>query len=348
MTTLISVISEQTIPNLLLIRELKGKYKDQVFITTPDMERQRRSQWIETAAGIPENSVRRIIVDENSLPDIRQKLTAAFSGDVAGFHINLTGGTKPMTIGIYEFFSKPGNRIVYVPIGKNHQEELYPNPGCEDIPIAYRLNLMEYLLAYGLYYQSDEALLHPKEFTAAFFNDFRRKKFRFNIEPRIINAQQNDSEIEKVYYSGRWFEEFVFTSVAESLQLESGHIALSVKIFRDPDSPQHDNEFDVMFVLDNALYVIECKARVGNYHYIKDNMDDYMNKLAAITRDFGLRVNSFIFTLTDIENIAGNKYPNIEKRRRILGIKGIVDAKDFLNGDIEIVNYFSNEAKHNS
>lgn len=340
MKTLISVISEQTIPNLLLIRDLKSLYMEQVFITTRDMEMQHRSQWIEMAAGIPENSIRRIEVDENSLPDIRQKLCDAFPSELSGFHVNLTGGTKPMTIGVYEFFSKPGNRIVYVPIGKNHQEELYPRPGCDDVPINYRLSLQEYLLAYGLYYQSDETLLHPKEFTNAFFNDFRRKNFRFNSETRIINAQYNESDIEKVYYSGRWFEEFVFTIIADSLKLESGHIALSLKIFRDPNSLQHDNEFDVMFVLNNALYVIECKARVGNYNYIKDNMDEYMNKLAAITRDFGLRVNSYIFTLTDIQSTSGNKYPNIEKRRRILGIRRIVDAMDFSETPFILTNVF--------
>lgn len=340
MKTLISVISEQTIPNLLLIQELKGKFDNQIFITTRAMEEQQRSQWIERAAGIPENSVQRIDVDENSLPDIRNKLLHSFGENPSGFYVNMTGGTKPMTIGVYEFFSKPGNRIVYVPIGKNHQEELYPNPGCEDVPINYRLSLQEYLLAYGLYYQSDEQLLYPQDFTWDFFNQFKNKKFQFRNETRIIEAQQANCETDKVYYSGRWFEEFVFEQICSAFNLEAGHVALGLKIFRDSDSMQHDNEFDVMFTLDNALYVIECKARVGNYHYIKDNMDDYMNKLAAITRDFGLRVNSYIFTLTDIQSTSGNKYPNIEKRRRILGIRRIVDAKDFSKVSFSIKNIF--------
>ncbi len=60
-------------------------------------------------------------------------------------------------------------------------------------------------------------------------------------------------------------------------------------------------------------------------------MDHYLYKLGAITRDFGLKVNSYIFTLTNVVRVADKKYVNIEKRRKLLGIKTIVDASDFTN-----------------
>ncbi len=49
---LVSVISEQTIPNLLLIKEFEGKYDDMLFISTKQMEEKGQSRWIERAAGI--------------------------------------------------------------------------------------------------------------------------------------------------------------------------------------------------------------------------------------------------------------------------------------------------------
>jgi len=53
-----------------------------------------------------------------------------------------------------------------------------------------------------------------------------------------------------------------------------------------------------------------------------------------------LRVNSFIFTLTDVKFVAKQKFDGIEKRRKILGIKALLDAVDFkkLNGVINQLN----------
>lgn len=328
-TLLISLISDQTIPNVLLINEFKGNYNEMVFISSIGMESAGKSKWIEQATGTETDSVPRIVVNENSWSDISEKLNAYEWPLNTTFLVNLTGGTKIMTLAVFEFFAKNGNRIVYSPIGRNHYEEIYPSHDQSPAPIHFRLNLKEYLLAHGLYFQSSDEMYFPYEHTKQFFSSFRNKKFNFYRTPEIIDAHQLPTEQERVYYSGRWFEEFVFNVLKSKLALKKDQISINVKLFRKPDELQHDNEFDVMFTLDNELYVIECKASVGSKSTIKDKMDHYLHKLGAITRDFGLRVNSYIFTLTDVNRVAAGKSAGIEKKKNILGIKGILDAPRF-------------------
>jgi len=336
-TLLISIISDQTIPNVLLINEFKGNYDGMVFITSDDMEKSGKSNWIEQATGIESGSVSRIVVNENSWSDISAKLNAYEWPENSVFLVNLTGGTKIMTLAVFEYFAGNSARIVYSAIGKNQYEEIYPSHEQLPTPIRYRLNLKDYLLAHGLYFQSSDGMYFPSEHTEHFFSSFKNRKFNFFRTPEILDAHLFPTEQERVYYSGRWFEEFVYRTLQSKMSLGEDQIAMNVKLFRKLDELQHDNEFDVMFTKDNSLYVIECKASVGGKNTIKDKMDHYLHKLGAITRDFGLRVNSYIFTLTDVSRVAAGKFNGIEKRRKILGIKGIVDATRFYDVS-EIVN----------
>jgi len=338
---LVSVISEHTIPNLLLIKEYSNKDLQQLFISTIDMENQGRSLWIERVAKFEDNSVQRIIVDPNNNKLITAKLKEELPDfEQNNYIVNLTCGTKPMTLAIFDFFKEPNNKIVYIPIGKNLIEELYPNLSDTEAIIKYRLNLKEYLHGYGLYFQSNNNLLHNENETFNFFYRFKNKKFSFHRENRILYSHQEDTAIDRTYYSGRWFEEYVYLKIKKELKLSEEDISIEVKIYRDPQSPQNDNEFDVMFTKDNSLYVVECKASIGSKTTIKDKMDDYLYKLGAITKDFGLRTNSYIFTLTNLKNIAGKKYENLEKKINILGIKRTIDANDFLQEDFSFINFF--------
>lgn len=328
-TTLISIISDQTIPNLLLIKELQDMFESHLFITTDYVEQKGIDTWIAKAAGIEQNSIKRIKVVEDDLNDIRQSLERDIDQN-NNYIVNMSGGTKVMAIGIYEFFAKENNKIIYVPIGKNTYREIFPNPSQSETKINYRISLAEYLNAYGLSYEPKTKLLKTKEFTDEFFNDFKKKNFNFNRESRIIESQQLESTVDRVYFSGAWFEEYCYYRIKKDFCLGENSIGLTVELKREANSQTHDNEYDVMFVYENQLYVVECKASVGGNKMGKDNLEKFMYKLAAITRDFGLKTNSAIFTLTNISKRLSNKLEWLEKRRKILGIKAVADAVFFL------------------
>lgn len=83
----------------------------------------------------------------------------------------------------------------------------------------------------------------------------------------------------------------------------------------------------MVFVKDNALYVIECKVSMTGYGKVpKSVVDEYLYKLAAISKDFGLRVNSYIFTLHQMWRFSKATQENMSKRMRILGIRDIIDG----------------------
>ncbi|MDD4150965.1 MAG: DUF1887 family CARF protein [Bacteroidales bacterium] len=331
-TILVSIISDQTIPNVLVIKEMYGLYDDLLFITSEYVEKKGLDKWIEMACGLKADSVKRIKVVEDDLDDVRTKLANLDCADTK-YIINMSGGTKIMTIGVYEFFAKKGNKIIYVTFGKNLYKEIYPLTSASETNIAYRLNLWEYLTAYGLYYEPELKLLKDCEFTNIFFKSFRSKKFDFAKEELIINSHSFEEINDRTYFSGAWFEEYVFHKIKNDFNLLPENIGLNVELRRDATSVSHDNEYDVVFVYENQLYVIECKASVGNKNFAKDNLEKFMYKLAAITRDFGLKINSSILTLSYLDSVLLGKMLGVEKRKNILGIRAMVDAKVFLKNE---------------
>lgn len=342
-SVLVSLISGQTIPNLLLIKEFAAKYDELLFITTVEMEGRgnfanSRSRWIERSCKISEGSSRRIEVAEDSWTDITEKLNSLGDSDDIRYMVNLTGGTKIMTLAVFEYFSRPGNIIYYIPFPKNEYHELYPSRS-ESFKLKYRCSLKEYLWAHGLYYSENTALLGTPSDTLAFFEKVKKNDFDFQTIPEIVFAHEMINRDKRAYYSGIWFEEYIYHSLKDVMKLPDANIAMGAKLFRNPEEVENDNEYDVMYIRSNTLHVIECKASVGRSK--KANLDRYLYKLGAITKDFGLKVNTYLFTLTNLSDSYGNILKNIDKGRQILGIKGIFDQKYFImNGKfIEMINH---------
>ena len=345
-TILVSIISGQTIPNLLLIKELEGRYSDHLFITTREMEgngesAKSRSRWIERAAGIEEGSVRRLIVQEDDWQDVATKLRGIVQDGTSRYIVNLTGGTKVMSLAVYNYFSSQGNIIYYIPFPKNEYHQLFPQEENQINKLNYRCDLDEYLTAHGLYFKTDGSSLRQKMESQYLFEKVKSKKYQLQEVPEIAWAHSLIDPEMKSYFSGGWFEDFIFRFISKELKLTGKKIAVNVKLSREPDDIQNDNEYDVMFVKSNALYIIEAKVSVGTKSSsLKQKMDQILYKLGAVTRDFGLRVNAYVFTLSDLRS-SEKLFDSMEKRRRILGVRGVFDQASF-NNITEIVNHLKN------
>ncbi len=141
---------------------------------------------------------------------------------------------------------------------------------------------------------------------------------------------------DKRYYGGGWFEEYTYSLIKRQFHLCDEDIALSLKIYRNKVKTPNDNELDVAFMLDNALYVIECKVTMNGYNStVPHTVETYLYKLAAVSKDYGLVVNSYLFTLHKLSLLSSGSIHGIEKRCKILGIRGIIGpeelSKDKLN-----------------
>lgn len=334
MTHLISLISDHILPNYLLIKEMEGKYDKLLFITTAKMLKSASGTRLEKALEIPENSVRRIEVSEEDLNEMLSALeTEHFSKDDR-FIVNLTCGTKIMSIGVYEFFSKFSSSFYYIPIEKNKIENVRTS---EDIPLNYRINLQKYLMLYGITFETDETLLYPPEHTMNFFERFKKVNFNRHKMPEIQKAD-TFNEHDKKYYSGAWFEEYTYLRIKKEKSLKDDSICCGAKLYRKDSGEFNDNEIDVMYVSENRLYVGECKVSMiglpGNSG--TKLLEQYMYKLAAISKDFGLIVNPYIFTLHRFNRVSPRTMLAMEKRMKILGIKGILESEAFKQQKLEI------------
>ena len=151
-TILISLVSDQTIPNILAIHHFMPD--ELLFISTTAMKKKNKVP--DTLKALNrlglEYKNNSVIVREDSILDCHKKIGKWIEGkEDAEFMVNLTGGTKIMSIAAYEFFKDYSSKMIYVPIPKN--EFIVPFPKkrpCDPVKLDLRLRVIEYLTAYGL------------------------------------------------------------------------------------------------------------------------------------------------------------------------------------------------------
>ena len=319
--TIVSILSDHLLPNFLFIKEMEGQYSDLLFVSTPQMEMQEKAMHLEVALGRKEGSVRRIVVANDNYKEILDALHAEQLSGSVEYVVNITGGTKTMSLAVHEYFCQFNASFVYVPIGKNSYYDFSTD---QTHSLDYRVSLNEYFTLYGLAYDYDNGLICGAQKPFKLFNEQKMSNFYLTEELRY--AQKAPRPELRRYLGGEWFEEYVYLRIKRDFKLRDEDIAKSVKICR-LSSTSNDNELDVVFVKDNALYVIECKVSMTGYgKEPKSVVDEYLYKLAAISKDFGLRVNSYIFTLHQMWRFAKATQENMSKRMRILGIRDIIDG----------------------
>lgn len=319
--TIVSILSDHLLPNFLFIKEMEGQYSDLLFVSTPQMEMQEKAMHLEVALGRKEGSVRRIVVANDNYKEILDALRAEQLSGSVEYVVNITGGTKTMSLAVHEYFCQFNASFVYVPIGKNSYYDFSTD---QTNSLDYRVSLNEYFTLYGLAYDYDNDLICDAQRPFNLFNEQKMSNFYLTEELRYTQKAPRP-ELRR-YLGGEWFEEYVYLRIKRDFKLRDEDIAKSVKICR-LSSTSNDNELDVVFVRDNALYVIECKVSMTGYGKDpKSVVDEYLYKLAAISKDFGLRVNSYIFTLHQMWRFAKATQENMSKRMRILGIRDIIDG----------------------
>lgn len=178
---LISLVGDQTVPNVFLARDPAFGMIDQyIFVTTPLMEERGRLEHTLASTGIRAGSYRKISVEADNLSDINQKLDSLRLPEKGNhYYVNLTSGTKLMSIALYHYFTQPAYAhccsIFYVPIGKNAYLQVYPEHQRREAPISYRITLEEYLAGYGIKmeaWKGHSQLHRPPEYTASVLPHF--------------------------------------------------------------------------------------------------------------------------------------------------------------------------------
>ncbi len=336
MNLAVVLVSDQTIPNVVYLKNLLnyGEGFDKILlVTTQKMEEKGKSDAILKAVGeefLYNKKHKKIFVDQNMLFDVKEKLAGYFNGtNFDKVFVNLTGGTKIMALGAYMFFERMNNAyMVYLPIGKTAYKQIKPlgkDGKAVDVPIEYRMDVDAYLDALGVeheYSKPTNLELAKYIFDRYMENDdiFKEltKILRWYREGKDKNGNKKDPKkikksedyskikelLEKVdinadnydfrrrtwidFFSGGWFEEYVY-SIIKDLCVYDTKINVKRKTIAD-------NEFDVVFIKDNSLYVIECKTGDMKSNEITNSL----YKAAELNKELGLGAKTYFVTLSKV------------------------------------------------
>ncbi len=353
---IVSLVGDQTIPNLLFIKE-KGFAEFYYFVSTDLMEKRNHTFNTVKSLKIDELAYKTLKVIEDSISDIDEKLDSQLEiDDDDEILINITGGTKIMALSVYNYFTRIGaGDIFYIPIGKNEIRQIFPLRKNRLTAIGQRVNLWEYLTAYGVKIQeksfkNKNLLSKPEDQTKDLFIAFisnqrdglfqaaenvrkldkRGKVLRRSVEEDVQLIQllevfnkvgikwENENEISKAetkYVTGDWFEEYIYPIIQKRLNKSNDEISTGLQLMKG-EAP---NEYDIMFTHNNSLYVIECKTDIADNEEGKISylFTNTLYKAATLKKEFGLWVNYYLFALNDFSKLTDDQ----KKRAKQLDIK---------------------------
>jgi hypothetical protein len=255
---IISLVSDQTIPNVQIIKEFGDNQTDYMLILTEKMERRGIANWILETCHIGVDRVRSILVEEYSMENIANRLQEYDFGDYTRIIVNLTGGTKIMVLSVFEFFKDISNtEICYVTDAGNEYLRITANSS-EKKKFLQSISLAEYLTAYGfkiskskpsgisfettnkIYQHYINGVFAAHKDALLFLREKREKKIEgvdFGIVCDFLNAveytpfkQNKLSKDETKYFTGEWFEEYIGERIKRDLGLSDENIFVGTTI----------------------------------------------------------------------------------------------------------------------
>ena len=314
--TLISLVGEHPIPNLLMIKEFAGTVNKYIFITESDREAAKQTGYFLKALNIPESKVEIINVEPESADAIEKTLFAASFKDDEEYYVNLTGGSKLCALTVLNFFREfYSANIFLVHKGTEMYSQIYPRIERSESSFINSLTLYEYLTGTGIKKFTKEKLHKSPETTSRLMGDVILAKGNLKRVKKIREWQKTPSDEDKRYYSGGWFEEYIYNTVKKHFDLEDKDIGVSVKI-QDEHSR---NEFDVMFVRNSKIHAIECKAFQGRKG-LKTKVEGALYKLGALDDAFGQRVHTSLCITSDLDFLARRASGTLKRRAEDLNV----------------------------
>ncbi len=315
---LISLVGNRTIPNVLLIEELKNNIDKFIFISDKRMENEdkNRSNSIISACELNVEKIDILIVNSNALFKIEDSLSNFGFNKTDNFFVNISSGTKLMAIAALNFFREYNSKIFFIPDFTNIYRQIYPRIENPENEFSINISLNKYFKANGLTAtQIKHHIREPFESSKLMYK-FIKYKGNINRLPEIKYATKNKSTSSKEFYTGGWLEEYTYFVIKNYFNLSNKNIGLKIKVA----NKHTHNEYDVMFVYKNQLYIIECKAYYGKVN-IKQKIEHDLYKLSSLNDEFGMRAKSIYITTFDI--IGNDKKENhtLINRAKDLNVK---------------------------
>lgn len=361
MRTLLCLLSEQHVPNLLSVHHFQPDRL--VLVESEAMRKRRVADNLLQALAIGgrdyggDRCLRLALTHEDALPQIRHTLQDAYGRHPSDeWVVNVTGGTKPMSIGAYQFFSVLGATLVYINQSRPDGIQFMDSGRIERV--AHRPTIAEFLAGYGFRSQKPPERVAEAEDRARrgwelsralasefgseellrFESDNQRRKAKdkgLSLMPAHVHAgllaspavrsllaqtfglaETTDGltgRLDKYavgYLLGGWLEVFLWGLFE---RWREGLDVWDVRLGIVPERPgQESNEFDVSFMRNHGLWMVECKTG-GQEH---DKGVGVLHKIEAIIRQPGaLHVRTVLATTSDyVLDKHGQVSPTVKNR----------------------------------
>ncbi len=345
---IVSLVSKQTPPNYLVIRELFCKGDALLFISTRLM--QEKLETLKSMLADLEAECETLIFSDETVEEKWNQMCSEIESRLSRdkqYLVNLTGGTKYISLAVQKVFEKYDSEFFYLPSPKNYL--LRPMQVDDNRnPLKYRVKVEEYLGLYGLKTTSRQpGLSQQEQFTKDLFKKFVKGFNRTGFE--IIDRLRDHRDRREVliddlerganasfrsvpglksfltqigfcpetqglltrqeiqYLTGGWFEEYCYQQILEKLRPDDIALNMIIQVGKSPNI--NENELDVAFTLGNKLFVIECKTG-GTNHEKEANPIIY--KATALKETLlGLQASSFIFSLGSENRRLANRARNM-------------------------------------
>lgn len=337
MHIIISILSDQLIPNVLFIKQMAGPQDYHIFLTTERMERDQKSAILADTLELGQDRYVIISIDPNRPDIILELLKRAKWPKAEKFIVNITGGTKMMSQAVFMFFSKKENtEIYYWPIGTNVMEQLHPEIKEITIENPVQLDLKTYFRAHGYDYTFSPTPHNPKEKTENLFKKVIAAGSAEKV-PEIVQAKREEYlRPDKQYYLGGWFEEWLYDFLKSKLHLKAHQIGLNLKLKsrKSVRKTESDNEIDIAFVYNNRLFIWECKVyytRSGTGKKIAEAV----YKISSLRNTLGLQATSLVALMVPFGTNAARKnylkdLSQIMQVKKVFSLEDMRDKESFL------------------
>ncbi|MFI3266468.1 MAG: DUF1887 family CARF protein [Rikenellaceae bacterium] len=327
--TIVCIVEQEMILNYLFIKELCNN-EDTVLLISQQKLAPLVAQFKKL---FQQTTIDSIILAKDGDEDLWDTICRTIRSRLSrseNYAVNLSGGTRLMSIAVQQVFERFNSQFYFMPIDRNviiHSQIDDNNDNNDDeiIDIKHRVSIEEYLrindikCTYSIPTQ-------PKEYTQSLLTLFTDKLLSNNDYNIIAELSSNNKKFveysqvsglskfiryigfapeqeggltkdEIKYLTGGWYEDCIYHNVKDMISPDD--IATGVVIQRKKNHNNDINELDVVFTLNNRLFVIECKTGVGKaskYH-------DTVYKACALREALlGMRSNAYIFSLNDDPN----------------------------------------------
>src|SRR4030042_6242962 len=352
----VCLVSEQPIPNLTTALQFNPEIV--ILLTTKEMiEQAERLKSVMVKKGIEIEQILISAYDINNVISQSENLLEKFrSHDVA---LNITGGTKVGTLGVFQVFYTSGKPIFYVNTRDYKILKLFPEKEQEEYNINVMIPIKDYLSVYCFvvdsYIKNDSYIYKRKELTnylaysSNIIGELNHRLHEFNEKttfPIVVNIPA-DGKLRRLmgllenvtekgihnieisgyddlrYLKGIWFEEYVYI-LAKSLGADEVWLNVTGKWITKGHHPPR-NEFDVLIEKGTRLFYVSCKTANPNRKTEESREGigrEYLYELDCIGDNaLGLFGKRMLASVRKIED------PYIRERAKILKID-TVEGKD--------------------